>query len=133
MIDCNFWFKYKIMYNDEILHNGEYGLDRFDSSDYLKNALNCSIDELKKTVDNTENDEFQNIVEWVAYQCLSMDQMLSDICEQEKDEIAKNLSANILKDSDGDLDEIYEEVFYDMRSVFTSVELTIEGKKYVAK
>ena len=133
MTSCNFWFKYKITYSDEILYVGEYGLDKYDTLSYIKNSLNISMEEIQKNIENLEGDDLQNVVEWVANGCLSMDQMLSDSAYEKMDEFSREIAKRNINEDEEDFDEVREEIFYDISVSFTSVELTINDKKYVGK
>jgi hypothetical protein len=133
MNSCNFWFKYKIKYSDEVLYVGEYGLDKHDTLNYLKNSLNMSMEYIEKNIDNLDDDDLQNVAEWVAHGCLSMDQMLSDVAYENMDEFSRVIAKRNIKEDDADFDEVREEIFYDIGVSFTSVELKINDKIYVGK
>jgi hypothetical protein len=133
MNSCNFWFKYKIKYSDEVLYVGEYGLDKHDTLNYLKNSLNMSMEYIEKNIDNLDDDDLQNVAEWVAHGCLSMDQMLSDVAYENMDEFSRVIAKRNIKEDDADFDEVCEEIFYDIGVSFTSVELKINDKIYVGK
>jgi hypothetical protein len=133
MTSCHFWFKYKITYNEDILHTDEYGLDKYDTLTYLKNSLNMSMEDIKENIDNLDSDDLQNVAEWVAHGCLSMDQMLSDMAYEKVDEFSRVIAKKITNEDEDDFNEVREEIFYDIGVMFTSVELTVNNKKYVGK
>jgi zinc protease len=102
------------------LHTDEYGLDKHDTLNYLKNSLNMSMEDIKENIDNLDADDLQNVAEWVAHGCLSMDQMLSDVAYEKMDEFSRVIAKKITNED--------VKAFYKKHIVPSKAQIVIVGQ-----